>query len=354
MATTAPLHFTIPLQREDLTKEPENPWEYYVRNEYSVRDLKTKLNECELAVKQSGAGFLTADCNGFDVLYSVLGRFNGELPAAFKRSAFGLLERATGDVVQKLDAFLEQDPGSMATAEKTGLLTCTKMLVYLVCQMLELFEAAETSGMGDLLVVKRRGTAKGSGKKSKQFDDDGGVSGETDIMTTERKNAAVSTIYRLLHLNLALLFDPPVVEEDFVNAIASCMFRLLEAPSIALVKGRVLKESVFQVLGTLNAKYNYSLSCRLKIVQSLRHFEHLALPMAEAVAMFAKEYNSPSMVAEIIRELSQINPAELSRDTSATRYVKAGSESDKAINRVLSVSGHTRSFSSSSRSACRI
>jgi hypothetical protein len=36
--------------------------------------------------------------------------------------------------------------------------------------------------------------------------------------------------------------------------------------------------SVFsQVLGTLIAKYNYSLSCRLKLVQGLKLFEHMAV-----------------------------------------------------------------------------
>ena len=35
--------------------------------------------------------------------------------------------------------------------------------------------------------------------------------------------------------------------------------------------------SLIQVLGSMMSKYGYSLSCRLKIVQSLKHFEHLAV-----------------------------------------------------------------------------
>lgn len=41
-----------------------------------------------------------------------------------------------------------------------------------------------------------------------------------------------------MHLNISLLFDPPMVEEDFVNVIATALFRLLENPSVALQKGK--------------------------------------------------------------------------------------------------------------------
>ena len=75
----------------------------------------------------------------------------------------------------------------------------------------------------------------------------------------------------------------------------------------------------FQVLGVFSSRYGYALSCRLKIVQSLRHFEHLAAPLAEAVKLFVQDYGCQSMVLEIIRDISEIDASELSRDTSATR-----------------------------------
>ncbi len=45
---------------------------------------------------------------------------------------------------------------------------------------------------------------------------------------------------------------------------------------------------------------------RLKIVQSLRHFEHLSTAMAEAVEMFSSDYGCSSMVMEIVRDISQV------------------------------------------------
>ena len=317
------MRFSIPLQRDDLRKPAENSWDYRVRCVYTIRELKTKLNECEAAVKQFGSGFLLddGDCDGFDVCFSVLTHFHKQdLSPSAKKTSLHLLEKAISDLVQRLDAFLEQDSTHATSADKTKWLTKTKMLVYLFCQTLEMAEAAETAGTnGNLVVGKRKGTSKKKSDSTPESniyelnDDDMSLNG------TERKTTAVTLLYRLIHLNISILFDPPVVEEELVNVIASCLFRMLESPTISLVKGKDLKTSIFQALGVLNCRYGYSLSCRLKIVQSLRHFEHLAQPLAEGVALFAQEYNSPSMVMEIIRDLSQINPLELARDTSATR-----------------------------------
>ena len=318
------MRFTIPLQRDDLRKPAENSWDYRVRCVYTIRDLKTKLNECEAAVKQFGAGFLLGDgdCDGFDVCFSVMTHFHKQdLSAAAKMASLQLLEKALCDLVQGLDAFLEQQDSSPApTADKTNWLTKTKMLAYLFCQTLEMAEAAETAGTTESLAVGRR---KGASKKKSSStsesniyeleDDDANKNG------IDRKITAVTLLYRLINLNISALFDPPMADEELVNVLASCLFRMLESPIISLVKGKDLKTSIFQALGVLNCRYGYSLSCRLKIVQSLRHFEHLAQPLAEGVALFAREYNSPSMVMEIIRDLSQINPSELTRDASATR-----------------------------------
>ena len=84
-------------------------------------------------------------------------------------------------------------------------------------------------------------------------------------------------VFRLVNLNIGALFSPPIVEEEFRDLIGNCMFKLLENPSVAHQKCNGLRASVLQVLGTMNAKFNYALSFRLKIVQGLKHFEHLVV-----------------------------------------------------------------------------
>merc|ERR1719412_3492663 len=125
-----------------------------------------------------------------------------------------------------------------------------------------------------------------------------------------KKSETVTLIFRLLSLNLNSLFDPPLVEEEFINLVGNCMFRLLENQTIAHQRCRDVRISIIQVMGLMNSKYNYSLSCRLKVVQSLKHFEHLVSPLAEAVEVF---------VLEFVREITRLDTKELNRDTSGTR-----------------------------------
>ena len=62
--------FVLPLKREDLARRPEDPTQYWVRQVLSIREIVTRLKECELAARQSGAAFVLD--GGFDVVYSVL------------------------------------------------------------------------------------------------------------------------------------------------------------------------------------------------------------------------------------------------------------------------------------------
>jgi condensin complex subunit 1 len=184
------------------------------------------------------------------------------------------------------------------------------MMLYLFVQMIELLEASET-GSTDMLAVKGRG--KKTGSSATNLND---ISSFWDV---ERKVNALKAIYAVLQLNLAILFEPPVVEEDLVNLVANCQFRLLESPSVCLQRSKDLRVAVLEVLGTLNQRFGYTLSCRLKIGQSLRHFEHLGTPLAEGVELFARQFGCTSLVLEVVRDISQIDETELSRDTSATR-----------------------------------
>ena len=77
--------------------------------------------------------------------------------------------------------------------------------------------------------------------------------------------------------------------------------------------------SIIETLGTLNKKYNYTLSCSLKFVQHLKHFEHLVTVLGQATEVMVRNFNCSSMVMELVREISRIDSRELSRDTSGTR-----------------------------------
>ena len=118
---------------------------------------------------------------------------------------------------------------------------------------------------------------------------------------------AVTLLYNLVQLNLNTLFDPPMMEEEVINLIASAMFKILENPVMAFQNKRDVRLSIIQVLGTVNKKYNYTLSCSLKFVQHLKHFEHLVSVLGQATEVLVKDFNCTSMVMELVREISRID-----------------------------------------------
>ena len=58
-------------------------------------------------------------------------------------------------------------------------------------------------------------------------------------------------------------------------------------------------------------RYNYTLSCSLKFVQHLKHFEHLVSVLGQATEVLVRDFSSNAMVMELVREISRIDPREL-------------------------------------------
>lgn len=306
------MQFIIPLQRQDLLSSSGQN-EFRVATEYSIRELKIKLRDVQQDVQDLGAKFIVKD--GFDVLFSVLTNFHKEMPPELKQIALEILCQGTADVIRTTDLFLcSTELGN--SNEKKAYATRMKMIVYLLCQMVELLEAqSQQNDSASIANAGGKGKRNRQNKAARQNAAEDGIAWDWDM----KKSEIVTLIFRLLSLNLNSLFDPPLVEEELINLLGNCMFRLLENPTIAHQRCKDVRTSIIQVLGQMNSKYNYSLSCRLKIVQSLKHFEHLVSPLAEAVEVFVLEFSCRSMVLEVIREITRLDTKELNRDTSGTR-----------------------------------
>ena len=61
-------------------------------------------------------------------------------------------------------------------------------------------------------------------------------------------------------------------------------------------------------------RYNYTLSCSLKFVQHLKHFEHLVGVLGQATEVLVRDFTCNAMVMELVREISRIDPRELGRN----------------------------------------
>jgi len=295
-------NFVIPLNRDDLFEAAARD-QYTVENVYNTRDLKIKLQDCTISVQQQGAQFVLFE--GFDVIFSLLQEYHKSATFDMKQQGFDIVVRGMASLVDSLALVLNSGQ-LLESEERVSNLNCMKMMLYLFCQLVELVEQEQGSMVDAVTGAKQKG-------KKKAKDDD--FTWDWD----QERLRAVTLLYNLVQLNLNTLFDPPMMEEEVINLIASTMFKTLENPVMAFQNKRDVRLSIMQVLGTVNKKYNYTLSCSLKFVQHLKHFEHLVSVLGQATEVLVKDFNCTSMVMELVREISRIDSKELARDTSGTR-----------------------------------
>eukprot|EP00116_Pleurobrachia_bachei_P004210 sb/3464472/ len=143
------------------------------------------------------------------------------------------------------------------------------------------------------------------------------VKKESDIWGEGEKQEGMAALRQILDLNIAMLWSPPVVGSSFVDQIADCCYKLLERQET--VKCKKTLESVLHVLAILIKRYNHSIGASLKIQQLLQQHEHAATAAAALVLLCVRDYDVKGLLSLLVREISQIDPCELARDTTATK-----------------------------------
>ncbi|KAJ8790884.1 hypothetical protein J1605_020978 [Eschrichtius robustus] len=135
----------------------------------------------------------------------------------------------------------------------------------------------------------------------------------------EERQPILQLLTQLLQLDIRHLWSHSIIEEEFVCLVTGCCYRLLENPTISHQKNRSTREAITHLLGVALTRYNHMLSATVKIIQMLQHFEHLASVLVAAVSLWATDYGMKSIVGEIVREIGQKCPQELSRDPSGAK-----------------------------------
>jgi len=273
--------FVIPLSRDDLLSGEAGS--YVVDEVLSVRVLPNKLRDCLADLRSAGP---TAVVENFDCFFSLLRHFN-EVDSSLREGTWDNLLQVLCQFTNVLPEILED--GDIDFQVRRTHLNTLKMLCYLLTQLADAFEVEATKPSTEVIISgKRRGKSANSKKKSSS-------AWEWD----EQRDALIQTLGQLMQLDVNRLWDPPIVEEEFVNLITGCCYKFLENP--ASVKNGTTKDLVFNLMGVMVKKYNYGLGVSLKIVQLLQHFEHLVQPLAQAVETFVNEFSVKSIVSEVIR-----------------------------------------------------
>lgn len=285
--------FHLPLAPEELLKSG-GVNQYVVQEVLSIRNLPSQLRAFQAAFRAQGP---LAMLEHFDTVYSILHHFRSIDPG-LKEDTLEFLIKVVSRHSQELPAIL--DNATLNVSDRSAHLNALKMNCYALIRLLESFETSQTSLM-DL-------DLGGKGKKARARAAHG-------FDWEEERQPILQLLTQLLQLDIRHLWNHSIIEEEFVSLVTGCCYRLLENPTINHQKNRPTRDAIACLLGVALTRYNHMLSATVKIIQMLQHFEHLAPVLVAAVSLWATEYGMKSIVGEIVREIGQKCPQELSRDT---------------------------------------
>ncbi|KAL6064043.1 hypothetical protein STEG23_028563, partial [Scotinomys teguina] len=239
----------------------------------------------------------------FDTVYSILHHFRSIDPG-LKEDTLEFLIKVVSCHSQELPSIL--DDATLSVSARSAHLNALKMNCYALIRLLESFEnMTSRTGLIDLDVG-------GKGKRAR-------AKAALGFDWEEERQTVLQLLTQLLQLDIRHLWNHSVIEEEFVSLVTGCCYRLLENPTISHQKNRPTREAVAHLLGVALVRYNHMLSATVKIIQMLQHFEHLPSVLVAAVSLWATDYGMKSIVGEIVREIGQKCPQELSRDTAGAK-----------------------------------
>ncbi|NWS70888.1 CND1 protein, partial [Crotophaga sulcirostris] len=290
--------FQLPLTAADLLQEG-GLGRYVVQEVLPARELPPALTAFRMTFQARGA---LAVLQHFDSIYSLLHHFRA-VGTDLKEDALELMMKVVSHHSNELPAILSDS--ELSHADRAAHLNAFKMNCYLLTGLVDAFEM-ETCKSG-LMEVNPSGKNK---KNRTKF---------SGSLWEEEREPLLRLLTQVLQLDLRQLWGGLVVEEEFVSLMTGSCYRILENSSIGLQKHRATREAVTHLLATALVHYDHMFSATLKITQMLQHFEHVASVFAQAVSLWATEYGLKSLVGELLREIGQKCPQDLTRDATAVK-----------------------------------
>ncbi|XP_052575338.1 LOW QUALITY PROTEIN: condensin complex subunit 1 [Peromyscus californicus insignis] len=291
--------FRLPLSPEELLKSG-GVNQYVVQEVLPVKHLPSQLRAFQSAFRARGP---LAILEYFDTVYSILHHFRSIDPG-LKEDTLGFLIKVVSCHSQELPSIL--DDATLSVSDRSAHLNALKMNCYALIRLLESFEnMTSRTSLIDLDVG-------GKGKRAR-------AKAALGFDWEEERQTVLQLLTQLLQLDIRHLWNHSVIEEEFVSLVTGCCYRLLENPTISHQKNRPTREAIAHLLGVALVRYNHMLSATVKIIQMLQHFEHLPSVLVAAVSLWATDYGMKSIVGEIVREIGQKGPQELSRDTAGAK-----------------------------------
>ncbi|XP_019850191.1 PREDICTED: condensin complex subunit 1-like [Amphimedon queenslandica] len=294
------MEFCIPLSRDELlpSKDGGRGDGYTVRDLLTSQELTSRIDECQSLFAEGGVSAIT---ESFDTLYNVLHHFSS-IAQTVREHYWNIVIEALVDACR-----IAVNVVSIETVDKPMQRSIIKMLVYIVCQFIDEFESLVIN-KETMTITKNRKT-----KKSSANDDRCGLMWEG-----ERERVLV-TLTQFLDQDLTQFWDPPAPEmlEDITNLVVGVCCKMLENPSVCRVKD--LRGPIGSLLGLIAKKYNQKQNVSLKLVQLVQATDHCVSAVSGVIKLIIDEYDIHSLVTDIIKLITDIDPQDMSIDSSGTK-----------------------------------
>ncbi|OXU31675.1 hypothetical protein TSAR_000716 [Trichomalopsis sarcophagae] len=284
--------FVIPLDKDELVRT--HFADYGHRDVVPLQMINREINAIsQQQISERGPVELVQE--KLDLFLSVVVHGNKvELPLLLR--LFSRILR----IVQNLIAYLENKAEQSQSLEfeqdeKIKLLATTKILAYVLSSMLCQIEdqIADTSNNGMGNVGKRKKVAQKS---------------DIEEEWEAQREKAMETLHRWLQLPLKYLWSPPIVEDSFVGTLSQICYKILQKTKD--IRSKLVRNLIFQILGTLVKKYNHGIACVLKITQLAKLHEALAAPIGAGIVLMVTECGCTGLMKEIAREIGENEPGE--------------------------------------------
>ncbi|CAK1551134.1 unnamed protein product [Leptosia nina] len=288
--------FSIPLQKDELLEC--HAGQYHVEDVVPPRLLLSKFQDAARAYNADGADYIL---DHFDTYFSVLVH-GTKLEWNVINKGYDHILRTVKNLSNTLEPILQELEIDSEVRNKN--LNIVKMVVYLFTQIIK---------TKDTKLAADNSTKLTLGKKSKKATDTDDIC----CWTESDKLAALVTLHQLLQQPLSRLWDPPLAEQDFVSMIVDPCYGVLEDQAI---KNKTVRETVFQILGSLIKRYNHGTACLIKLVQILQMHEHAVSPICAGVVQLTKDFGLGTFAPQMVREIAEALASSEEENSAGTEH----------------------------------
>ncbi|XP_018394292.1 PREDICTED: condensin complex subunit 1 [Cyphomyrmex costatus] len=284
--------FVIPLVKDELLTS--HAGQYFVEEITPLRALSQALDATRSVLQANGAHFIL---NHFDIFFSVIIHGSKVEPQICLRY-FTRIHKAVEILVDDLEKIFDHDKDITEEEDREIYLCINNMLAYLfswfICHIEEHIRNINESNIG-----KRKKATKS----------------DIEEEWEQSRQKALELLFRWLQIPLHKMWRPPIVDNSFVMTLAQICYKILEQSRDA--KQKYIRETIFEILGTLIKKYNHGITCVVRIVQLVRLYDSLAVPIATGVVHMVTECSCNGLIKEVMNEIgqSEINETD-NRNTS--------------------------------------